>query len=182
MDARNTSHGRQVGSVRDLVENQAFRDQLVSMARQEGLTVEEAEDIIAKIQYSMLARAEKGEQIRDPQAYLIRSFQWEAQRVRRERRRFCEVTDEMVDGAEGTNPELELARKELSLVLDTILSGLEPRQQRVLVLWQAGWSYQEIADYLKVPRATVGVWRFRAMQQLRQEALRLGLYEYLLGF
>lgn len=53
-------------------------------------------------------------------------------------------------------------------VLD-MLAAVSPQQQRVLVLWSAGYSYEEIADELAISRTAVNKALVKARARLRGE-------------
>ena len=58
---------------------------------------------------------------------------------------------------------------EVALDTETILASLSPEHQAVIILREVeGFTYQEVADALDIPRGTVESRIFRARQQLRQ--------------
>lgn len=65
------------------------------------------------------------------------------------------------------DPQDELYRKQIKLMMDSLLSKLNVKYREVLVLYYyEDLDYQTIADILKIPTSTVGVRLNRAKQQL----------------
>lgn len=52
--------------------------------------------------------------------------------------------------------------------LITALNRLTPRQRKVLVLWAAGYTQQEIADEYGVNQSTVSRWLSDSVQYIRR--------------
>lgn len=122
-----------------------------------------AQDLVQTV---FLAAAEKLPTLRrheNPWAWLLRALHYELShtyaKLARERQRLCPL-----DQAEATHtappPTLGLA--------DILPAQLTDREREILLLfYEEGLSYQEIADHLNVPVSTCGTWLSRAKKHCR---------------
>ncbi len=74
---------------------------------------------------------------------------------------------EVIEAPEHQSPLRQAESAELSEVIDRALTELRPNYRQVLILrFQAGLSYQEIADTMEISMASVKVLLHRARKQL----------------
>jgi RNA polymerase sigma factor (sigma-70 family) len=153
-----------------LVEMQEVREELVRKVRKHVRTDEDAEDVVHNVICSALRR-DPGE-IRNPKAYLDGACWREVQEFYR-RRVQCAEVDENVPEEEGKGPDRMYEKGELEELLRSLVDEFRtslrnPKQGEAFALKMLeGWSYERIAAYLQVPKATVGTWIFRAKQEFR---------------
>lgn len=88
----------------------------------------------------------------------------EARREARERRHLRLLTAEPVDTTPAHDEALDRAAREARVW--TALNELTPRDQEVLLLWDAGSSYDEIAAHTGLARGAVGTTLARARRRL----------------
>lgn len=65
-------------------------------------------------------------------------------------------TRDLADSHYGRNPEKELLRKEKGKVVDNALDRLSVEHKTVILLWNEGFTYDEIALITDTPKGTVG--------------------------
>ncbi|MGH7698981.1 MAG: sigma-70 family RNA polymerase sigma factor [Gemmatimonadales bacterium] len=87
-----------------------------------------------------------------------------ARREERERRHLRLLTAEPADTTAAPDEALDRAAREARV--RTALNELTPRDQEVLLLWDAGSSYDEIAAHTGLARGAVGTTLARARRRL----------------
>ena len=102
-------------------------------------------------------------------------FRQSGQRIRYTRRRETEVFDErQLSGASEGQAAAAIPRHECRMDVHATLDTLSPEHRAVVVLRELeGFSYEEIATTLEIPRGTVESRLFRARALLREQ-----LHEY----
>ncbi len=102
-------------------------------------------------------------------------FRQSGQRIRYTRRRETEVFDErQLSGASEGQTAAAIPRHECRMDVHATLDTLSPEHRAVVVLRELeGFSYEEIATTLEIPRGTVESRLFRARALLREQ-----LHEY----
>lgn len=91
----------------------------------------------------------------------------EARLVIRRKRHLALLQVEAVAAARPAGePDAELARREKQDLLTELLEGLGARDREVLLLWDAGLSYTEIAEQVGIARGAVGTTLARARRRL----------------
>ena len=81
-----------------------------------------------------------------------------------------DATWEVLEAPEHLSPERRATSRRLGQAMDQALAGLKPSYREALLLrFQAGLSYQEVADSLGISLANVKVLLHRARKQLMQE-------------
>ena len=65
-------------------------------------------------------------------------------------------TRDLADSSSGRNPEKELLRKEKGKAIEKALDRLSHEHRTVILLWNEGFSYDEIAIITETPKGTVG--------------------------
>ena len=96
----------------------------------------------------------------------------EARSAGRRRHHLALVREEETDRMEE-DPEQELERAERHAAARRALESLSERDREVLLLWDSGLSYQEIAEQTGLARGAIGTTLSRARQRL-VEAHRTG--------
>lgn len=71
------------------------------------------------------------------------------------------------------DPLDDVLRAENALQVRRALAALRPAQAQILILRASGFSYQELAEILKVKRGSVGTMLIRAEAEFRKRYLRL---------
>lgn len=123
-----------------------------------------AQDLVQTV---FLAAAEKRAVLRqheNPWAWLLRALHYELShtyaRLARERQRLCPLDQAELAHA-APPPTLGLA--------DILPAQLTAREREILLLfYEEGLSYQELADHFQVPVSTCGTWLSRAKQHCRK--------------
>ena len=83
---------------------------------------------------------------------------------------------EVLEAPDHQSPQRLAESSELGLAIDRALAGLRPNYRQILMLrFQAGLSYQEIAEAMEVSLASVKVLLHRARKQLAAELTASGL-------
>ena len=96
----------------------------------------------------------------------------EARSAGRRRRHLALVREEVADRVEEDAAQ-ELERSELHMAVRRALECLSDRDREVLLLWDAGLSYDEISEQTGLARGAIGTTLSRARQRL-VEAHRTG--------
>lgn len=86
--------------------------------------------------------------------------------VRRKRHLSLLKSEASAAEGSGATPDEELDRKEEEARVREALDGLEERDRELLLLWDAGLSYDEIAARIGLARGAVGTTLARAKQRL----------------
>jgi len=107
---------------------------------------------------------------RQPRAWLFRVAanlaRDEARTVLRRKKHLVLLKSEVEANAPGGNPEGELEKKERWAGVKRALDTLSERDREVLLLWDAGMNYQDIAEQLDLAPGAVGTTLARARKRL----------------
>jgi RNA polymerase sigma-70 factor (ECF subfamily) len=91
----------------------------------------------------------------------------EGRRIAVRRRHLSLVQDEIAK-ARPQRPDVELERKEKQELFQAALAELSPRDRDGLLLWEEGFSYEEIAEMLGLSGGSVGTTLARARTRLAE--------------
>ncbi len=72
-------------------------------------------------------------------------------------------------GDTGDEPETRLLQKELKTIVEAAIDKLSADHKTVILLWQEGFSYTEIAEITHVPENTVGTRIYYAKLEMRNQ-------------
>ncbi len=126
----------------------------------------EAEDIALEVFWRYYDRAPRSGSQEETTGWLYRvatNLGYNALRSRQRRTDYETAAGKQVlPGRSGVDPELELERAETRQRVREILSGMKPKQAKILVLRHSGLSYAEIAAALKIAPGSVGTLLTRA--------------------
>jgi len=78
-------------------------------------------------------------------------------------------TGEIPDRDPSTEPETCLLQKELKTVVEAAMDKLSTDHKTVVLLWQQGFSYAEIAEITNTPENTVGTRIYYAKLEMRNQ-------------
>ncbi len=127
--------------------------------------VERARDLAQEVFVRAL-----GHEPREPRAWVFRVAlnlaRDEARTVLRRKRHLALLKNETRESTGGRSPEEELLHEEQLLQLKQALDLLSPRDREVLLLWDAGLSYREIAEVVELAPGAVGTTLARARRRL----------------
>ena len=90
----------------------------------------------------------------------------EARTVIRRKRHLTLLSSEMATRSSDPGPEARLERRELQARVRRALDALGQRDREVLLLWDAGLNYQEIAEQTGLAVGSVGTTLARARKRL----------------
>ncbi len=147
---------------------------IYSIPRRHGLTEEDASDIVQNVFLIVLRNLAKLRQQDHLSAWLITIAQHETLRYTKRTQR--EVIGEWEFPAEAPHLSGELQQLERAEILQQALERLEQMERKVILALQADPppSYDELAAKLNIPRGSIGYWRKRALEHLRQYLHELG--------
>jgi RNA polymerase sigma-70 factor (ECF subfamily) len=92
----------------------------------------------------------------------------EARTVIRRRKHLALLKTEVNEGARSQDPEAEMEKKQQWEGVKQALDTLSERDREVLLLWDAGMSYPDIADQIGLSVGAVGTTLARARRRLAE--------------
>lgn len=89
------------------------------------------------------------------------------------RRRHLRLVRDEVKMQQEPAPDLAMERRQKAALVRAALAEISPRDRDGLLLWEEGFSYDEIAEMLDISRGSVGTTLARARKRLAEAYRRL---------
>lgn len=145
------------------------------------LNREEAEDIVQDCLVRIWKQTQEGTQIQNLESYaLIMARNLALDRKALARNNVISLVEEVHDHEDEHQlaPDEQLIRTESVSRIEQIVNSLPEKQRTIMQLRDIeGKSYKEIADILSISESDVKVTLFRARKQVKEEYLKIGIFE-----
>ena len=145
------------------------------------LNREEAEDIVQDCLVKIWKQTQMGAEIQNLESYaLTMSRNLALDRKKLSANRVISLVEEQHDTQDEHQvlPDEQLMRDETTSIIEQIVNRLPEKQRTVMQLRDIeGKSYKEIAEVLSITESDVKVTLYRARQQVREEYLKVGIFQ-----
>ena len=145
------------------------------------LNREEAEDIVQDCLVKIWKQTQTGAEIQNLESYaLTMSRNLALDRKKLSANRVISLVEEQHDTQDEHQvlPDEQLMRDETTSIIEQIVNRLPEKQRTVMQLRDIeGKSYKEIAEVLSITESDVKVTLYRARQQVREEYLKVGIFQ-----
>lgn len=149
---------------------------LERLLRRRGTTREDAEDLIQEVFLRVLIYCEEGNEVREPEAFMVRAaLNLSANLHEREHRELyvAKPVDELNVVDASCIPDEVVAAEQCLRSLQRALDALEPRTREAYYMHRVqGLTYAQIAKHFKISVSAVEKHIARATAALTQEMLR----------